>query len=126
MRRGERIGLSRIPCSFPSRAKKFPALAKKFPACLRREFDRKLLNSHTVSRRIFAKNGRIGQIPCVFPCGQGILATRRPEFIHSSRQKPNSGHVRKTRIVLAATSATAPAPNNLKSSPGSAGAAVTV
>jgi hypothetical protein len=40
---------------------------------VRREFVHKPLDSQMFSTQIFAKSGRIDEIPCIFPCQQGIL-----------------------------------------------------
>ena len=65
LRRGER----EIPC----RPETIPCAGQIIPCSPRREFACNYVNSHMFSRRILAKSGRFGEIPCLFPCNQGIL-----------------------------------------------------
>src|SRR5277367_1427969 len=72
-----RIDFAPNSLPFPARANNSLRWQKKSLLCLRREFGGKRLNSQMFPRRIFPKSGLFGEIPCAFPCDQGIPRARR-------------------------------------------------
>ena len=97
----------RLPCSAPDQGNILPLLfllsalvclpqelcraqLKKFPARSSREFSRKSRKTLSFSGRLFRKSAEMREIPCIFPCDQGIRPGSGPLTSRPLRRTANA------------------------------------